>query len=39
MTGTEEPRALIADMLDEMRASGLDEIIAEAQSQIDAWAK
>ena len=39
MTGTEEPRALIADMLDEMRASGLDDIIAEAQSQIDAWAK
>ena len=39
MTGTEEPRALIADMLDEMRASGLDQIIAEAQNQIDAWAK
>lgn len=39
MTGTEEPRALIADMLDEMRASGLDEILAEAQRQIDEWAK
>ena len=35
MTGTQEPEQTVATMRD----SGLDDIIAEIQSQIDAWAK
>ncbi len=37
MTGTTDPADTIATMLDAMRAAGLDEVIAEAQAQIDAW--
>ena len=37
MTGTNVSQ--IDTMLESMRASGLDEIIAEAQAQIDAWVK
>lgn len=37
MTGTADPADTIATMLDAMRAAGLDDIIAEAQAQIDAW--
>ncbi len=39
MTGTQEPEQTVATMLATMRDSGLDDIIAEIQSQIDAWAK
>ena len=39
MTGTGDPEETVKTMLDAMRASGLDEIITEVQSQIDAWAK
>lgn len=37
MTGTADPADTIATMLDAMRAAGLDDIIAEAQAQIDTW--
>lgn len=37
MTGTADPADTVATMLDAMRAAGLDDIIAEAQAQIDAW--
>ena len=39
MTGTGDPEQTVATMLDAMRTQGLDEIITEVQSQIDAWAK
>ncbi len=37
MTGTGDPAETIATMMDAMRASGFDDVLAEAQSQIDAW--
>ena len=37
MTGTQDPTETVATMLDAMRDSGLDDIITEIQSQIDAW--
>lgn len=37
MTGTGDPDETVATMLDAMRDSGLDDIITEIQSQIDAW--
>jgi len=36
-TGTGEPESTIADMMSRMRASGFDDIINEAQSQLDAF--
>ena len=36
MTGTVDPEATITEMMKEMRAAGFDDIIAEAQRQIDA---
>lgn len=36
LTGAEEPRALVKEMIDELMASGFDKIINEAQTQIDA---
>ena len=37
LTGTIEPEAAVAEMMEEMRAAGFDEIVTEAQTQIDAW--
>ena len=39
MTGTADPATLIPEIMEQMRASGFDAIIAEAQAQIDAWKK
>ena len=36
MTGTVDPETTIAAMMSEMRAAGFDDILAEAQRQIDA---
>ena len=36
-TGTGEPESTVAQMMSEMRASGFDEIVAEAQAQLDAF--
>lgn len=37
-TGTIDPEQGVADMMDEMRAAGFDDIVKEAQAQVDAWA-
>lgn len=37
LTGTVEPEAAVAEMMTEMRAAGFDEIMTEAQTQLDAW--
>lgn len=39
LTGTKEPRALAAKITEEMKAVGLDELMAEAQAQIDEYYK
>ena len=36
-TGTGEPESTVAQMMSEMRASGFDDIVAEAQAQLDAY--
>ncbi len=36
-TGTAEPESTVKEMMSAMRASGFDDIIAEAQSQLDAF--
>lgn len=36
-TGTGEPEATVAEMMGKMRASGFDDIVAEAQAQLDAY--
>lgn len=36
-TGTGEPESTVAKMMASMRASGFDDIVAEAQSQLDAF--
>jgi ABC-type sugar transport system, periplasmic component len=36
LTGAKEPRALVKEMMKELKASGFDKITSEAQSQIDA---
>ena len=37
LTGTIDPEQGVKDMYEEMRAEGFDEIVAEAQAQIDAF--
>ncbi len=37
MTGTTDPTVSVPQMMEEMRAAGFDDIVAEAQTQIDAW--
>ena len=37
LTGTTDPATSVPQMMEEMRAAGFDEIVAEAQTQIDAW--
>lgn len=37
MTGTVDPDEYLAKAIEKFKAAGLDKIIAEAQSQIDAW--
>ncbi len=37
MTGTGEPEATVAQMMDAMRASGFDDILAEVNAQYQAW--
>ena len=37
LTGTIDPATSVPQMMEEMRAAGFDEIVAEAQTQIDAW--
>ncbi len=36
-TGTGEPESTVADMMSRMRASGFDDIVNEAQAQLDAY--
>jgi len=36
-TGTGEPESTVANMMSSMRASGFDDIVAEAQAQLDAF--
>jgi len=37
MTGTVNPEEFLPKANQKLKAAGLDKIIAEAQSQIDAW--
>lgn len=37
LTGTADPDELIPSIMEQMRAAGFDEIVAEAQAQINAW--
>ena len=37
LTGTLDPEEQVAAMMEEMRSNGYDEIVAEAQAQIDAY--
>lgn len=37
LTGTLDPEEQVSAMMEEMRAAGFDDIVAEAQSQIDAY--
>ena len=37
LTGTIDPEQGVTDMMSEMRAAGFDDIVAAAQSQIDAY--
>jgi len=37
MTGTVDPEKYVPQAIEKMKAAGLDKIMAEAQSQIDAW--
>lgn len=37
MTGTTDPTVSVPQMMEEMRAAGFDDIVTEAQTQIDAW--
>ncbi len=37
MTGTIDPVEGVADMMEEMRASGFDKIVTEVQAQLDAY--
>src|SRR5699024_413260 len=37
VTGAGDPDTVVPEMLDALRADGLDEIIAEAQTQLDAY--
>lgn len=37
LTGTIDPEQGVKDMYEEMRAEGFDEIVAEAQAQVDAF--
>ena len=36
-TGTGEPESTVANLMSAMRASGFDDIVAEAQAQLDAY--
>lgn len=38
MTGTTDPTVSVPKMMEEMRAAGFDDIVKEAQTQINAWA-
>ena len=37
LTGTTDPTVSVPQMMEEMRAAGFDEIVAEAQTQVDAF--
>ncbi len=37
MTGTADPADTVATMMEAMRDAGFDDVVAEAQKQIDAW--
>ncbi|MGE7056904.1 DUF3502 domain-containing protein, partial [Paenibacillus glucanolyticus] len=37
MTGTVNPEEFLPKANEKLKAAGLDKIMAEAQSQIDAW--
>lgn len=37
LTGTTDPAVSVPQMMDEMRAAGFDKIVAEAQTQVDAF--
>lgn len=38
LTGTTDPAVSVPQMMEEMRAAGFDDIVAEAQAQVDAFA-
>ena len=37
LTGTADPEVMVPQMMQELRAAGFDKIVAEAQSQVDAF--
>lgn len=37
LTGTADPEVMVPQMMEELRAAGFDKIVAEAQSQVDAF--
>lgn len=37
MTGTADPEVMVPQMMEELRGAGFDEIVAEAQAQVDAF--
>ena len=37
LTGTMDPATGVPQMMDELRSAGFDELMAEAQAQIDAF--
>ncbi|MBR0091286.1 MAG: ABC transporter substrate-binding protein [Lachnospiraceae bacterium] len=37
LTGTVDPEVAVPQMMEEMRAAGFDDIVAEAQAQVDAF--
>lgn len=37
LTGTADPEVMVPQMMKELRAAGFDKIVAEAQSQVDAF--
>ena len=37
LTGAMDPEEIVPQMMSEMRANGFDDIVAEAQAQLDAF--
>ena len=37
LTGTADPEVMVPQMMEELRAAGFDDLVAEAQSQVDAF--
>ena len=37
LTGTADPEVMVPQMMEELRGAGFDDIVAEAQTQVDAF--